>query len=471
MAALSFSSTLHLFLALLTTSILALPQSIQPSKRVLTPTTDPFYNPPSGFESTTPGTILRTRQVLTANLGLLPNLNVQSYQLLYRTTAINGSAIAAVTTIFKPLLAPQLDRFISFHTAYDGSSTLCNPSYNYQFLAPQLDVISDVEFLLLEAFLLKGYIVSSPDYEGPDAAFGAGRLAGMVALDSMRAVSSFQSLGFTTSAPQIVGYGYSGGSIATSWSASLHNSYAPDLPVLGWASGGTVANLTGTALFLDNTLFSGFLPPAIVGLSQPSSYAAQLSPLIDSIITPYGQSKLDFARENCIADLFNFAEMSVLDTKFQSLGDGFYYQEDIAEVMARQTLATVAEETPTVPLYVWHAEKDEIIPYDDAVETVDSWCQNGAGVEFVTFGSGGHFTTEILGFVGAFEFVERAFAGEVVPGMGCVKSSTLNDTLNPIALGADLEPILISLVDALAAFGRGDENVISNPEVLTNTTV
>ena len=56
---------------------------------------------------------------------------------------------------------------------------LCDPSYNYQFLAPQGSLISSAEFFLLQAFVLDGNVVSSPDYEGPDAAFGAGRLAGM----------------------------------------------------------------------------------------------------------------------------------------------------------------------------------------------------------------------------------------------------------------------------------------------------
>ena len=36
-----------------------------------------------------------------------------------------------------------------------------------------------------------GYIVVSPDYEGPDAAFPVGRLEGMGVLDSMRAVNNY----------------------------------------------------------------------------------------------------------------------------------------------------------------------------------------------------------------------------------------------------------------------------------------
>lgn len=431
------------------------------------PDTDPFYQPPAGFESKAPGTILRTRTVTASFLGLIAAANVKTYQLLYRTTAINGSAIAGVTTVFKPLNAAK-DRFISFQTAYDGSATICNPSYNYQLLAAQVDLISDLEFLLIEAFLLSGYIVSSPDYEGPDAAFSAGRLSGMGVLDSMRSVTNFkQTLGFTTDNPKIVGYGYSGGAIATGWAASLQSSYAKELPVQGWASGGTPANLTGTALFIDGTTFSGFLPAAIDGLKKPSAYGATLEPKIKSIITPYGQSKLDFAEHNCIADLFNFFGQSVLTTKFQSEGKNLYKDPVIAKVMQQQTMGVEQSETPIAPVYLWHASKDEIIPYANATTLNKAWCGYGADVQFVTFANGGHFTTEIFGFPGAFKFVQDAFAGKVASG--CSQSTSLANSLSPVALGADLEPILVQLINALLKLGKGDSNVINNLGVLNDT--
>lgn len=103
--------TLVAFLTGLVTSQLVVP---------VVPELDPFYKPDAGFESKPPGAILRTRKIQASYFGLVPN-DVQAYQLLYRTTAVDGSAIAAVTTVFKPTLA-KLDRFVSFHTAYDGAA-------------------------------------------------------------------------------------------------------------------------------------------------------------------------------------------------------------------------------------------------------------------------------------------------------------------------------------------------------------
>lgn len=95
--------------------------------------------------------------------------------------------------------------------------------------------------------------------------FSVGRLEGMAVLASMRAVSNFNAtLGFSTSmTPKIVGYGYSGGAVATGWTAQLKNSYAAELDVRGWAMGGTPANLTGTAVFLDETTFAAFCPAGV----------------------------------------------------------------------------------------------------------------------------------------------------------------------------------------------------------------
>ncbi|KAG9752678.1 hypothetical protein KCU82_g1369, partial [Aureobasidium melanogenum] len=91
------------------------------------PEYDPFYDAPAGYQDQAPGSILRTRKVITSYLGLIPD-NVQAWQLLYRTTAINGTAIASATTVFKPL-NPKQDSFVSFQTAYDGSSVTgaCDP--------------------------------------------------------------------------------------------------------------------------------------------------------------------------------------------------------------------------------------------------------------------------------------------------------------------------------------------------------
>lgn len=441
--------------------------SISPRGLPKPPSSDPFYQPPAGFESQEPGTILRSRTISAAFLGLIPD-PVEAYQLLYRTTAINGSAIATVTTIFKPLF-PKTDRFVSFHTAYDSSATICNPSYNYQLGAPQTDMISSAEQFILQAYLLLGYIVASPDYEGPEAAFSPGHLEGMGVLDGMRAVSNFQdSLGLSSANPMIVGTGYSGGAIATGWAASLQPSYAPELDIKGWVQGGTPSNLTGTLLFIDDTLFSGFIPAAVAGLAMPSAYGAELAPLLNRILTPNGRTKLEYAKSHCaVADLIEFPEMSLFSTSIQTLGRGLLYNPTVHSILSQNTMAVNKDETPTAPVFVYHATQDEIIPYSNASTMVDSWCNYGADVKFTTYGNGGHATTEVIALTDAIQFVEAAFSGTT--DSGCSRNTELASILNPIALGVELEPILTMLLEVLATAGTADSNIKQNLNVLQDT--
>lgn len=431
------------------------------------PNNDPFYQPPTGFKDEAPGAVLRKRSVIASFFGLVPD-PVEAHQLLYRTTAINGSAISSVTTIFKPLNAKK-DRFVSFQTAYDSSSPSCNPSYQYQLGSPQTDLISSLEMIIIQAYLLQGYIVASSDYEGPDAAFGAGRLEATGVLDGMRAVTHYrEELGLSTSSPKVVGVGYSGGAIASGWAAGLQPSYAPELDIKGWVMGGTPANLTGTMLLIDDSPFSGFLPVAIAGLMKPSAYGESLDHVIDSIITDYGREKLHAAKTQCTpADILSFFDESIFSTDVQKLGDKLLEEPTVSHVLAENTMGTKKNETPTAPVFMYHATDDEIIPYADATVLKDSWCDQNVDVQFMTHGNGGHVTAEVVGLPDALRFVEKAFAGETESG--CSENSILDNKLDPLALGVSLEPVLVKLIDVLAKVGHKDEKIMKNVKVLQET--
>ncbi|KAI7499966.1 LIP-domain-containing protein [Hortaea werneckii] len=461
----SLRSCLWLFLTALVAATPAIATPTLDRRLLLTPAYDPFYEPPAGFESEQPGTILRNRPVITSFVGLVPN-PVDAYQLLYRTTAIDGSAIAEVTTVFVPANA-KTDRFVSFQTAYDSADIVCNPSYNYRLGALQANIIAAFEELILEVYLALGYIVASSDYEGPDAAFGAGRLAGMGVLDNMRAVSSFEKLGLEDN-PAIVGIGYSGGAIATGWAASLHSTYASELNIKGWASGGTPANLTGTTVFLDNTFNAGFLPTAIAGISTPSAYKAQLQPFLDNVLTSYGKYIIGAVRRLCApGDLALFVDQSILSTEFQTEGYDILYQTPLRDVMEQNIMGQNANETPIAPVFLYHAIDDQVIPYQNASTLYDEWCGYGADVNFLTYESGGHFTTELVATVEQAKFVESAFAGTA--STGCSRRTAADPTIDPLALGLDIEPILINLITALGNLGENDIKLKNDMTAINNT--
>ncbi|HEX2213966.1 MAG TPA: lipase, partial [Mycobacterium sp.] len=98
--------------------------------RPVVPTKDPFYEPPTGFHHAAPGTVLRSRDVELAFLGLVPQ-KFTATQLLYRTTDLNGRAQATVTTVVAPAeRSPHKPTpIVSYQCAIDAIAGRCFPSY------------------------------------------------------------------------------------------------------------------------------------------------------------------------------------------------------------------------------------------------------------------------------------------------------------------------------------------------------
>ena len=89
---------------------------------------------------------------------------------------------------------------------------------------------------------------------------------GYQSLDALRATINFAPSGLS-SATRVAQIGYSGGATATGWAAQLQASYAPDLKVVGFISGGTPADLAGALNYIDGGTWAGF----VFGPSSPPS--------------------------------------------------------------------------------------------------------------------------------------------------------------------------------------------------------
>ncbi|RFU26557.1 hypothetical protein B7463_g9779, partial [Scytalidium lignicola] len=120
-------------------------------------------------------------------------------------------------------------------------------------------------------------------------------------------------------------------------------------------------------------------------------------------------------------------------------------------------------ETPTVPVFLYHASQDEIVPYANA----STWCTNGASVKFTTFASGGHITTEVIALLDSLEFAKMAFASMITNS--CSRNTKLGSSLDPLALGLELEPVLSRLAQILLTAGEEDINILNDIQTLGKT--
>lgn len=110
-------------------------EELQRKVRPLLPSDDPFYFPPAGYQHAVPGTVLRSRDVELAFMGLIPQ-PVTATQLLYRTTNMYGNPEATVTTVIVPAeLAPGQTCPLLSHT---GTRVRTGPRHRRRRAGPEV---------------------------------------------------------------------------------------------------------------------------------------------------------------------------------------------------------------------------------------------------------------------------------------------------------------------------------------------
>ena len=259
-------------------------EELQRKVHPLLPADDPFYQPPDGFQHAEPGTVLRSRDVEVAFLGVIPQ-PVTAIQLLYRTTDMHSVPEAAVTTVIVPAeRAPgRTTPLLSYQCAIDAMSSRCFPSYALRRRAKALGSIAQLELLIVAAAVAEGWAVSVPDHEGLRGMWGAPYEPGYRVLDGIRAARNSEHVGISPSAP-IGLWGYSGGGLASAWAAEMCGEYAPELDIVGAVLGSPVGDLGHTFRRLNGGFLAG-LPAMVVAA------LAQIYPELDRVIKEHANDE------------------------------------------------------------------------------------------------------------------------------------------------------------------------------------
>jgi hypothetical protein len=334
----------------------------------LPPSQDPWYTAPPNFEAAAPGTILRLRIAPENYPSIIANCS-QAYHILYRTTDAHYSPSWAVTTLYIPLLTSNSssstgNALLSYQLPYNSADVDASPSY----AGAQTGDLSDA--------LGRGWYVNFPDFEGPLAAFGTGISEGHAVIDSVRAVLS-SSFGLSPDAKYAM-WGYSGGSLASTWAAELQAQYAPELNFSGMAIGGIVPNFTTALNLVNGSKYAGLLPAALLGLT--AEYPEARAYLISRLKTNGTYNATAF--------------LHALDLGFE--GEfAFYYGQDIFEYFiggADDLQSPLIQDIfnantyegfhgiPQMPMFVYKAIHDELSPVADADYLVDRYCSVGANI-------------------------------------------------------------------------------------------
>ncbi|WP_067698079.1 lipase family protein [Nocardia jejuensis] len=410
----------------------------------LPPELDPgFYNPPAEtVAATAPGAIIAVRQVDVANFGIIP-LNVDAWQVSYRSNNSRDEAIPAVATLIKPRgTSPTPRKLLSVQIAEDSTAGYCAPSYALQHLSASAllgQIVAPAEFLFAQSALQMGWAVVIPDHEGPNSAYAAGPLAGRITLDGIRAATDFGPLGVGHTAP-IGMYGYSGGSIPTGHAAELHKTYAPELNIVAAAAGGVGADLGAALEMANNQATSGLVLGAVLGLAREYP---DFDRFLDQRLNPLGQALKAIKAPLCVQ--YQSALVPFLNIK-GLINSPDPLREPVVQAMVEDT--RLGRTLPDMPLFLWHSQWDEILPLHSTNQLVDTYCKDpNASVQYTRDGASEHVVAEVVGGPAAILWLRDRLDG--VPAQsGC----TTTDMPSMLGTPGELEMLNSTLGETVASF-------------------
>lgn len=377
--------------------------------RPLRPEHDPFFEAPAGYETTAPGTLLRSREIQVALFGRIPQ-KVAAWQLLYRSTNLHGAPEVTVTTVLLPSGAdPAVPRpLIAYQAAIDAVSSACFPSYALRRGSRSGGAIPAFELFVMAGLLRHGWALSVADHEGLGGAFGAAREPGYRALDGVRAALAFEPLGLTPSTPIGI-IGYSGGGMAASWAAEMAPTYAPELDIVGAVLGAPVGDPGQTFLRLNGGRWGGL--PATVVAGIRGSYPG-LAHVINQHATLEGQRKLKELEQLTTTQ-------AVMRFRHNDFDD--YVDAPLADILARPEVLAVFDDLrlghtiPTCPLLVVQGVHDQLIHIEDVDAQVQRYVDGGATVLYLRDQASEHVLLQPLATPTMTGWLADRFAGRPAP--------------------------------------------------------
>ncbi|WP_216907236.1 lipase family protein [Nocardia sp. ncl1] len=359
------------------------------------PDPDPFFTAPGDLAAKAPGDVVRTRRIDSG-----PYVGTDAWQVAFRSTNSSGDAIMAATTVLLPI-GVKNPPLVSYQALINSLGTKCNPSRSL-FNGELQDAVGAM------LPIGRGWAVSLPDYLGPNVAYGAAKLSGMVTLDGVRAVQRATEIGLSTSPVAIAGY--SGGGMASAWAGALQPTYAPELKLAAVVAGGIPADLEQMALGLGFAPHPGFGLAFAAAMGLEREYPNRLP--VSEQLNNTGLWFRDITHDECRRFLLFHGALRSAD---QLAASKSLMDSPAAKEVLRENSLRYHDGVPTAPMLIWQGIYDELTPFDSVKEVADRYCRAGAPLTFTPYDIAEHMTTAVAGFADAWNYVEARFRNDPVP--------------------------------------------------------
>ncbi|KAJ4149933.1 hypothetical protein LMH87_010706 [Akanthomyces muscarius] len=350
---------------------------------------------------------------------MLKNLD-RTHQLMYRYDGTWGKPTWAVTTVLSPkkndLSTPNV---VTYQAAYNSANIDGSPSYLLSTGS------ADIEWHILDRMLDQGWHVSLPDYEGPSASFGAGKMAGHAVLDAMRAVHYVAAGLYGVDAHHLkhIAWGYSGGALATAWAFRELRSYASwdmEKKFNHYVIGGFPRDPIEMIKRLDGHEEAGIALHALSGLMNEFRHINGTIQLAAMRSGPFNITVFDRVKTMTRAETKReFAHQTLgyyfvdgLDHVVQELR-GHQPREqkiDFPKALKLESL-TSPRLRERKKLLIYHGVHDELAPIEKVDELIkkNCWCQASVVIEYHRNHEGGHMENQELALDTAMSWMKTKF--------------------------------------------------------------
>lgn len=388
-----------------------------PERYLPDPSGDPWYDRDLEFdEDAAPGTILDVRPVELPSMGM--HRIESSWQVLIRSSDTDGDAQIAVATIVLPKAEWKGEGprpLVASNYATDSLGLACQPSRTLpKGIAPtapnaQLD----------PRFLDEGYALVIPDHQGPKAAYAAGRQAGHVVLDSIRAARSFVPPN-SDEAPladsKVAQLGFSGGAIAAGWAAQIQPTYAPELEdvFVGTSIGGVPADFGALMTTMD-----GYYGPAGIFRAAVLGVAREY-PALYRLLNPAGDVFAYTSRNACSEEL-HWQGVIPLPIDNLTMDKHVLADPEVRRILVENAMGPNPDhpdEIPSQPMQVWQGDTDAPIVPNTSIaigdywvptwavkRMVSNWCEAGVQAQYQPV-PGEHLVSAGVGADPAYEWID-----------------------------------------------------------------
>ncbi|PRT53738.1 Lipase A [Wickerhamiella sorbophila] len=360
------------------------------------PTSDPFYWPNiSIYWDMANGELIDFRPVDVR--AVMPEVR-RAWQISYRSEFAEGAPTADVATILIP--ENYNGRHLLCYAPYQDSVNFdCSPSYAY---------LTGLRDPSVDALLIQGWAVVMPDHQGKRNSFGSGYRSGKSVLDSIRATIEAQEY-LPFSFEKIAMTGYSGGAIAIGYASELQSEYAPELDICGSAFGGVIVDLNATLSVINKGLFSAYALGGFYGLAQE----CQIMDILEASLKDNAKTRANEIQNHCLIwDVLDYVGQDIF--AYFKDGPAVLNQDDFRRVLERERMGF---NTPSMPLFIYQADSDEIAPAEKVNGLVDFYCQNGARVDYHMDSQIGHLLEAVAATPALIKFLHKCFEENYVPDL------------------------------------------------------